>query len=249
MDLHETPEGNLKLLSQNPYPGRFIAMGIDDRREHCVQVYAIMGRSGPSRNRVFEAHCGGVLRTAAADPSILRKQDSPLIIYNAMREQSGQYIVSNGNQTDTICKGVARGLSFVSAASGRTFEPDKPNYTPRISAAYVRQSKMPPQKLLMHMVSRTETGAQRRRWWEFEVRRIPAGMGYCFHTYEGDGSPLPSFRGEPYPVPLRGNEEDILLRYRGTLNAEHVVSLAVKMISIETGESTLTLFNKYHSVG
>jgi IMP cyclohydrolase len=249
MDPHGIPESNLKLLAQNPYPGRFIAMGVDDTREHCVQVYAIMGRSDSSRNRIFEEHPGGMVRTAAADPSKLRKKDIPLIIYSAMREQDGQYIVSNGNQTDTICKGIARGLSFVSAASGRTFEPDKPNYTPRISAAYVRQPKMPPQTLLMHMVSRTETGAQHRRWWEFELRRIPDGEGYCFHTYEGDGNPLPSFRGEPYPVPLRGNEEDILLRYRNVLNAEHLVSIAVKMVSIKTGESTLSLFNKYDTIG
>ncbi len=240
----ELAKANFLALSRNPYPGRGIVVGLDETSEHLIQVYWIMGRSENSRNRVFKADDQtGRLYTEAADAS--KMKDPSLIIYNAMLEEWGYYVVSNGDQTDTVVKwlGQPHGpFSLEPALMGRLYEPDEPNFTQRITAV----SKIAlgrSQLILMSILRKSQfSGRCDRLTYELDVN---PGLGFCITTYSGDGNPLPPFRGDPLVMPLIGGMKDVAEAYWEALNPENRVSLAVKWIEKFNGRSDIHIINKY----
>jgi hypothetical protein len=237
------PEENLKILAANPYPGRGISVGLDETGTRALQVYWIMGRSANSRNRVFVAD-GPTLRTAAADPS--KVQDPRLIIYNAMRELPKVSIVSNGDQTDTIYDAISSGGSFVKGLESRTYEPDAPNNTARISAVSDLRSGRLLTEISVIKKSPYADAAERQT---FQYEAMPRGTGFTVTTYSGDGSPLPRFEGEPYLLPLAGSPKRVAETIWNALDPANRVSLAVKAIDIATGRSSIEIVNAYKAVG
>ncbi len=204
----------LELLRGNPYPGRGIAVGKN------IVYYFIMGRSENSRNRIFERTEDGI-RTKAFDES--KVQDPSLIIYHPVRQTALGLIVTNGDQTDTV-----RDMGdFRAALMTRQFEPDKPNWTPRISALC-----RPDGSFELSILKRATDGSCLREFFCYEG--CEPGCGYFISTYQGDGSPLPSFAGEPIPVTLPEDPTSVWT----ALNAENKVSLYVN------AAGTVTLFNK-----
>ena len=225
--LDEIAWQNLAKLAKNPYPGRVIVIGrLSD--EITIQLYAIMGRSENSRNRRF-VQDGDTVRTEAIDPA--KMEDPSLIIYNAMREWCGEsFIVSNGHQTDTIYQSLAdNAYSFPASQMEWSFEPDEPNYTPRISAMTRTDGTA-----MISTLTRGPDGECQRTLYEYDA--IPAGYGYCVHTYVGDGNPLRSFLEWPYLIPLvHTSLEGIAEQFWETLNAENRVALVAKQIDTNAG--------------
>jgi len=224
LNLRDHARANLEShLRDNPYPGRGIVVGRAD--DGFRIVYFIMGRSENSRNRRFVAE-GGTLRTEPVD--LAKVVDPSLIIYEAMLELPRLSIVSNGDQTRTIRDAIAAGGSFEGALATREREPDAPNYTPRISAMLDGRGDRPQLALSILKASPFDPQATDR----FFVRpALPAvGYGLCLTTYRGDGSPLPSFEGEPKVMPCAGSAHELLDHYWQVLDADNRVSLAVKSI-------------------
>ena len=182
------------LLRANPYPGRGIVLGSSPDGNKSVIAYFIMGRSENSRNRVFVETPDGI-RTQAFDPS--KMTDPSLIIYAPVRVFGTDTIVTNGDQTDTIREGLAAGKSFAEALATRTFEPDEPNYTPRISGLVQKNGAY----TLSILKSADGDPTSCRRYF-FDYEAPLAGQGHFIHTYMGDGTPLPSFQGEPEQVSI-----------------------------------------------
>ncbi len=206
----------LELLKSNPYPGRGIVVGKD-----CV-YYWIMGRSANSRNRVFVT-CDDGIRTEAHDPSKL--EDPSLIIYHPVRTMGDKLVVTNGDQTDTI---VEKG-DFRLGCMAREYEPDAPNFTPRISACISPDGSFEI-SILKHQF---EQGCDRCQRNFFAFEGVDEGCGYFISTYQGDGNPLPTFAGEPVLVTMPAPEE-----VWAALNADNKVSLYAKV------GSEVTIFNK-----
>jgi IMP cyclohydrolase len=233
-------EQYIEKLQGNSYPGRGIVIGLSEDGEKLIQVYWIMGRSTNSRNRVFIAEDNGFLRTEAKDPAKLT--DPSLIIYYPVKHIGGAHIVTNGDQTDTIHEALQQGGSFEGALSTRTYEPDAPNFTPRISGIVDLADGQYAYKLsILKSACNTEDQTLRHTY-AYEAA-LP-GYGHCIHTYAGDGEPLPSFQGEPVLVPLKGNANDIALRYWNVLNRDNRISLLVKTIDKNSGESEIYVINK-----
>jgi hypothetical protein len=226
---------NLKALKRNPYPGRGLIIGLDETGTFFIQVYWIMGRSQNSRNRIFVSGPKGLLKTATAVPEEVKNPS--LIIYQAMGERYNLYAVSNGAQTETIL----RSNSLYEAMLMYTYEPDPPNFTPRISAVC---TLFPSPLIEMSLLRKSPFGEGcERHTYQFE--QFKPGIGHCLTTYIGDGNPLPSFSGEPYLFPLKGDIDDITDCFWEALNEDNRVSLAVKVIHIKSGGSTLSIRNKY----
>jgi hypothetical protein len=227
-------------VATNRYPGRGLIIGRAGAADAWLQVYWIMGRSGQSRNRRFVAE-GPTLRTEPVDPAGI--DDPSLIIYEAMLELPGQYLVSNGDQTRTVHDALERGEAFEAALRTREREPDAPNYTPRISGlldlragrAEVRLSVLRAHVADPALTDRVTT----------ESPGLPAGLGLGLTTYEGDGDPLPSFRGDALSFPLDGGADEVLERYWSALDAENRVALAVKRIPDGGGASEIVIRNQY----
>ena len=230
---------NLEALRENSYPGRGVCVGLDEAGASLYQVYWIMGRSANSRNRVFIA-AGPTLRTEPADPS--KVEDPSLIIYNAMRETGPNYIVTNGDQTDTIFDELEAGGTFVSALETRTYEPDGPNFTPRISGLSVLEGSAAVTFLSVLKKSPFGDGAVRET---FQYETLPEGAGCTVTTYTGDGSPLPSFEGEPYLLPLEGSPEKAAETLWDALDEANRISLALKQVDLASGSSSIEIINKY----
>lgn len=239
---------NFHNLGANPYPGRGIIIGLSQTGESLVQVYWIMGRSPNSRNRVFEMGDGRVY-TTAADPS--KVKDPSLIIYNAMREHGEASVVSNGAQTDTVIERLREPQPYrclYTALQGVEYEPDAPNFTPRITAACGWQKDGGDLSYFAEMSllrKSTYTDACDHSFYEFGL--LAAGYGHCITTYMGDGDPLPAFHGEPLLVPLAGNIEEVADAYWQVLNDDNKVSLAVKFIP-KNSYPFVTIRNKYSKV-
>ena len=243
-------ERNLEKLAKNQYPGRGIIVGLDETGENMVQVYWIMGRSPNSRNRVFSHDGEGCVFTEAADKSQVK--DPSLIIYNAMREVSFDgknylSVVSNGVQTDTIMdrpQGLRRD-HLPANMKLWMYEPDAPNFTPRITATSTwmkYQNREAP--LFQISILRKSTWSDACDRHLYEIDGIGFGFGYCVTTYMSDGNPLPSFRGEPYLLPLIGDAKEVANTYWESLNVDNLVSLAVKFIP-KRGPSEIIIRNKY----
>lgn len=238
---------NLKKLSQNLYPGRIIISGIDQSGKYLVQVYGIMGRSDNSRNRQFTVNgAKGGLWTKPVDPATVK--DPELIIYPAMLEASGTFAVSNGRQTETaVSCGNFREECLEDDSFYRQwkYEPDAPNFTPRITSIFTHDED---ENLLMQIsILKKHCHSEECIHEIFKYRRkdLFPGFGYCVHTYEQDGNPLPSFKGSPYLVPLIGNQVNILEKYWESLNENNKISLAVKFIDPTRNTSTILIKNKY----
>ena len=226
------------LLRGNPYPGRGIVLGRSPDGNKAVIAYFIMGRSENSRNRVFVETPDGI-RTQAHDPS--KMTDPSLIIYAPVRVFGSATVVTNGDQTDTIREGLAAGRSFAEALRTRTFEPDKPNYTPRISGLVDKDGGY----TLSILKSADGNPASCRRYF-FEYGDPLAGQGHYIHTYMGDGDPLPSFEGEPEQVAIPCDTPEALADLVwDSLNADNKVSLFVRYIDLATGTWESVIKNKH----
>ena len=182
--LQERLKANGAALAANRYPGRGIVLGLTPSGRHLVQVYWLMGRSENSRNRVFFEE-GGAIQTRAHDPS--KVKDPSLIIYATSRVEGGCHVVTNGDQTDTIWQALQVGGTFEGALRTRTFEPDAPNFTPRISGVTEVGGKPVYRLSILKPVAGDPQGCV-RQFFEYEQAR--AGVGHCIHTYRGDGDPL-----------------------------------------------------------
>ena len=234
-----------KLVNENAYPGRGIVLGLAPSGKKALIAYFIMGRSANSRNRVFEPvpEIGGI-RTLAADPAKL--EDPSLIIYNPVRTVANAHIVTNGDQTDTVYEFMARGERFEDALRTRTFEPDGPNWTPRISGLVELEEGKCSYKLSI-LKSADGNGESCRRYF-FEYPIPVAGEGHFIHTYKCDGNPIPSFEGEPEKVALPEEAEELATRLWENLNEDNKVSLFVRAITLATGETEDVIINKYDAV-
>jgi hypothetical protein len=226
-------------LAANAYPGRGLAIGRAESDGAWLQVYWIMGRSENSRNRVFVAD-GGELRTEAADPAKLA--DPALIIYAAMLELPGVFLVSNGDQTRTAFDVLEAGGRFEDALEMREREPDAPNYTPRISGLLDLRLGEPAFALSILKANGADPGLTDRT--TFRPAPPPPGLALGLTTYEGDGNPLPSFSGEPLWLPLIGSCDAVADAYWSALDRGNRVALAVKEIA-STGASRIVLRNRF----
>ena len=216
------------LLRDNPYPGRGIVLGKSADGKSAVAAYFIMGRSENSRNRVFVPTEDGI-RTQAHDPA--KMTDPSLIIYHPVRMAGRGLIVTNGDQTDTVRDYILSGRTFVEALKSRTFEPDDPNFTPRISGL------LSPDGSFQLSILKSADGNPAcccRCFYHYDAPL--AGEGRFIHTYQGDGSPLPSFEGEPVRIALEDPSPDALAdRVWTALNPDNKVSLFVRYIRISDG--------------
>lgn len=227
-------------LEHNPYPGRGLVVGRSSDDRAWLFVYFIMGRSTHSRNRRFVKE-GTVLRTEPVDMS--RIEDPSLIIYEAMLEGEATYFLSNGDQTRTIHDALARGGSFDSALATREREPDAPNYTPRISA--ILDLRDEPASFALSILRANSLDPDQTDRTTFRPATPPSGFGWLLTTYRRDGSPLPSFAGDPLVVPCLGTPEEILESYWKALDSENRISLAVKSIPRDGSGSSLYIKNRY----
>lgn len=224
-----------KLLQQNSYPGRSIVLGKHKDGKHMVIAYFIMGRSINSRNRIFVADGDG-LRTQAHDPAKL--SDPSLVIYAPVRVLNGVQIVTNGDQTDTIYDFMSQGKTFEDALRTRTFEPDPPIYTPRVSGIIENGNYK-----LSILKSADGNPSSVRRYF-FEYTDPIAGQGHFIHTYRCDGNPVPSFEGEPEQVEIDGTLDGFTDAIWESLNEDNKVSLFTRFINLETGEFETRIVNK-----
>jgi IMP cyclohydrolase len=227
-------------LARNRYPGRGLVVGRASAGDAWLFVYFIMGRSEQSRNRRFVAEAGS-LRTEPVDPGLV--DDPSLIIYEAMLELPSLYLVSNGDQTRTLFEVLKAGGSFDEALSTREREPDAPNYTPRISAMLDLRGSEP--EVALSILKANPADPARTDRTSFRPAPPPEGFGVALTTYEGDGSPLPSFQGDPLLLPCPGSPEELLDHYWNALDAENRISIAVKRIPDDGAQSSLLVRNRY----
>ena len=220
-------------LKNNSYPGRGIVIGKSADGKTAVTAYFIMGRSSNSRNRVFVKDGEGI-RTQAFDPSKL--EDPSLIIYAPVRVLGNKTIVTNGDQTDTIYEGMDRQQTFEQSLRCREFEPDGPNYTPRISG-------------IMHIENgnySSDGNPESCSRFTYAYEKPLSGEGRFIHTYMNDGNPLPSFEGEPKRIAIEGDIDSFTKNVWESLNEDNKVSLFVRFIDIETGKYETRIVNKNH---
>lgn len=226
-------------LRDNAYPGRGIVIGRSADGAKAVTAYFIMGRSSNSRNRVFVEEGEGI-RTEAYDPSKL--EDPSLIIYAPVRVLGSRTIVTNGDQTDTVYDGMAEGLTFEQSLTSREFEPDGPNYTPRISGVmHVEDGKY---DYAMSILKSNNGNPDACNRYTFTYENPVAGEGHFIHTYMHDGNPLPSFEGEPKLVGIEDDIDAFAEKIWNSLNEDNKVSLFVRFIDISTGKYETRIINK-----
>lgn len=226
-------------LKGNSYPGRGIVIGKSPDGTKAVAAYFIMGRSSNSRNRVFVEEGEGI-RTQAFDPSKL--EDPSLIIYAPVRVLGNKTIVTNGDQTDTIYEGMDRQLTFEQSLRAREFEPDGPNYTPRISGIMHIENGL--YNYAMSILKSNNGNPDSCSRYTFAYNNPAAGEGHFIHTYMHDGSPLPSFEGEPKLVGILDSIEEFTKLLWDNLNEENKVSLFVRYIDIQSGTYETRIVNK-----
>ena len=237
MNVYEirTPE---QLLAGNPYPGRGIVLGKTPDGTKAAAAYFIMGRSENSRNRIFTERNGEVF-TEPFDAS--KVKDPSLIIYAAVRQYENRLIVTNGDQTDTVYEGLKAGKSFEEALESRCFEPDPPNFTPRISGMITfGEGDFSYQMSILK--SADEAGSACNR---FTYSYAPAaGLGHFLHTYVTDGNPIPTFQGEPERMAVPDSIDLFADQIWNALNAANRISLYIRYTDLKTGETESRLINK-----
>ena len=227
-----------ELLENNTYPGRGIVIGQTPDGTKAMTAYFIMGRSENSRNRIFTEKNGEVF-TEPFDAS--KVQDPSLIIYAAIRSLENHLIVTNGNQTDTIYKGLQEGKSFTEALESREFEPDGPNFTPRISGMMTfGEGEFTYQMSILKSADAEGSACNR-----FTFRYTPkAGLGHFLHTYVCDGNPIPTFQGEPERMAVCNDIDEMTNRLWKALNENNKISLYVRYVDLKTGAAENRLVNK-----
>ncbi len=228
-----------KELAGNTYPGRGIVIGKSADGKKAVAAYFIMGRSENSRNRIFVEDGAGI-RTQAFDPSKLI--DPSLIIYAPVRVLGNKTIVTNGDQTDTIYEGMDRQLTFEQSLRPREFEPDAPNYTPRISG--ILHTENGGFNYAMSILKSNNGDPSSCNRFTFAYENPGVGEGHLIHTYMGDGDPLPSFEGEPKPVEIPDDIDVFTEMLWDSLNQDNKVSLFVRYITIADGTYESRIVNK-----
>ena len=226
-------------LKQNSYPGRGIVLGRSEDGTRAVIAYFIMGRSTNSRNRIFVEDGAGI-RTQAFDPS--KMVDPSLIIYSPVRVLGNTTIVTNGDQTDTIYEGLEKGLTFEQSLRSRTFEPDGPNFTPRISGEIVLADGGFTYDMSILKSNNGDPEETLRFTFSYDCPK--AGEGHFIHTYQGDGNPLPSFEGEPVPVEISGDIDSFTKAVWENLNGDNKVSLFVRFIDPKDGSCESRIVNR-----
>ena len=227
-----------KELSQNSYPGRGIVIGKSEDGGKAVVAYFIMGRSVNSRNRVFELS-GEDMRTKAFDPAL--RSDPSLVIYFPVRMCENGMIVTNGDQTDTIYEYLSEGKTFEDALRTRTFEPDPPLFTPRVSGLLSFANGDFTYKLSILKSTDGDDNYAQRQFFEYDAK---PGLGHFIHTYKCDGDPVPSFEGEPTPITISGDIDSFTAALWENLNEDNKVSLFVRTIDLATGKAETRIVNK-----
>ena len=227
------------LLNTNAYPGRGIIIGRSRDGRSAVTAYFIMGRSVNSRNRVFVTEGEGI-RTQAFDPSKL--EDPSLIIYAPVRVLGNTTIVTNGDQTDTVYDGMKEGKTFEESLRCRKYEPDGPNFTPRISG--IMNIENGSYDYAMSILKSDNGDPDCCNRYTFTYDNPKAGEGRFIHTYMQDGNPLPSFEGEPKWIDIEGDIDEFTSMLWDNLNEENKVSLFVRFIDIATKETETRIINK-----
>lgn len=225
-------------LSGNTYPGRGIVVGLSEDGKKAMFAYFIMGRSANSRNRIFKEY-GDELRTEPFDAS--KVEDPSLIIYSPVKVVGRQTIVTNGDQTDTVEEALKAGHCFRHGLMGRKFEPDAPNFTPRISALLQTLGRYTYEMSILK--SADEKGSACNRYF-FAYEPI-AGVGHFLHTYEKDGNPLPSFTGEPERVRIPNDLKAFADEIWENLDEDNKISLYCRAIDLKSGAYEKVLYNKF----
>ena len=226
-------------LKGNAYPGRGIVIGKSRDGKCAVAAYFIMGRSENSRNRIFVEEGEGI-RTQAFDASKLR--DPSLIIYAPVRVLGNKTIVTNGDQTDTIYELMDKQQTFEQALRTREFEPDAPNYTPRISG--IMHLEKGNYSYAMSILKSNNGNQKACNRYTFAYESPVNGEGHFIHTYQGDGDPLPSFEGEPKLIEIDGDIDTFTNSVWNSLNEDNKVSLFVRYIEISSGRFETRIVNK-----
>jgi hypothetical protein len=228
-----------KEIGSTTYPGRGIVVGVTPDKKKTAAAYFIMGRSVNSRNRVFVEEGEGI-RTEAFDPSLL--EDPSLIIYAPVRVLGNKTIVTNGDQTDTIYDLMDKQMTFEQSLRTREFEPDGPNYTPRISGImHIEDGKF---NYAMSILKSNNGNPDACNRYTFAYENPVAGEGHFIHTYMHDGNPLPSFEGEPKLVDVSNDIDEYTNLIWNSLNEENKVSLFVRYINIADGTYETRIVNK-----
>lgn len=224
-------------LYGNSYPGRGIIIGLTPDGVNACCAYFIMGRSANSRNRIFVKEDGTVFTKPFDETKV---EDPSLIIYAAVRQFGKELIVTNGDQTDTIFEYIKNGSSFEEALSTRQFEPDSPNYTPRISGLLEFDGEY--RYKLSILKSMDEEGTECCRY-TFAYSPV-SGLGHMIHTYVGDGNPLPSYTGEPKRIQTSNSFNEFTEEIWNSLNEDNKISLYTRFVNLKTGEIQERITNK-----
>ena len=238
-DFSNISSQNLVCLNQNKYPGRGIIIGITPSEKYFVQIYWTMGRSQNSRNRIFEEENGWV-KTKIFNENI--EGDRSLIIYYPIKVIKDFHIVTNGDHTETIYEYKKNGKTFMDALDTREFEPDPPNYTPRISGFVDLCTKKVNYGLSILKTINNDNNICQRNY--FYYQKFIKGYGHCIHTYCNDGNPIPSFDKEPYLIKLYEKIEDNLNNIWEKINIDNKVSILVKYIAKEGKQTMIQILNK-----
>ncbi|MDD6155298.1 MAG: IMP cyclohydrolase [Eubacteriales bacterium] len=246
-NLYENPYTILsidKYVGDNPYPGRGIICGLTPDGKKAVSAYFIMGRSANSRNRVFEADGDDVIIKPADDSKV---EDPSLIVYYPVRVIDGDMIVTNGDQTDTIAKVMIEGGTFEDALNTRKFEPDGPNWTPRISSVFDFDKDAEELRYKMSILKAGDPEGKTCARFYYSYTGFP-GLGHFIHTYETDGNPIPTFIGEPERVEIPQGMDAFADLIWNSLNEDNKISLFVRYHDMETGTDETKIVNKYTRV-
>ncbi len=227
-----------EVLSGNPYPGRGIIIGKSLDGKSAVTAYFIMGRSQNSRNRIFIKK-GGALFTHPYDET--KVEDPSLIIYPAVKQYENELIVTNGDQTDTIYNALKSGKDFLEALQSRTFEPDAPNLTPRISGILSFSENDLSYRISILKSIDPEGSDCARYCFSYKSK---SGLGHLIHTYETDGDPIPTFQGEPRRISIPNSIDEFANDIWHSLNSDNKISLYVRYTDLSTGEYSDRIINK-----
>ncbi len=228
------------LLKNNRYPGRGIIVGMTSDKENIVNAYFIMGRSENSRNRVFKKSDDGIMIKPYDESKV---EDPSLIIYHPVRKYENKIIVTNGDQTDTILGHLQSGKTFEDALVTRTFEPDSPNFTPRISSiVFLDNPKGINYKMSILKSINPNSDACARHTYSYEFIE---GVGHFIHTYKEDGNPIPSFIGEPVAIEITNSINHLSDTIWNSLDNDNKISLYVRYTNVMTGKFEEKIINKF----